>query len=72
VEKQGIKRVCGRKDSPPEYGMIVIIIDQALTYFYPYSLKVFCKRDHPNALKEERGVKTKRPLQNIFRYQHDG
>jgi len=72
VKKEWIKRICCREDSPPKYGMIVVIVDQALVYLYPNALKVLSKPDHPNALKEERGVKAKNPLQNILRYQHDG
>jgi hypothetical protein len=72
VKQEGIKRVCCREDSPPEYRMVIIIVDQALVYFYPHAPEAFRNPDHPNALKKERGVETKRPLQNIFRYQHDG
>jgi hypothetical protein len=72
MKKQGVKRIGGCEDGPSEYGMVIVVVNQALVYFHPHALEVFRKPDHPNALKEERGVKTKRPLQNIFRYQHDG
>jgi len=72
MKKKRIKRVGCCENSTAEDRIVVIIIDEALIDLYPHAPEILPEPDHPNALKEERGVKAKNPLQNILRYQHDG
>jgi hypothetical protein len=72
MKKKGVKRIGCCENGAAKDGIVIIIVDEALVDLYPHTSEILPKPDHPNALKEERGVKAKNPLQNIFRYQHDG